>query len=408
MKQLVKPITWPKSIKMIDLIPALSGLIGKVALVSSFAFVWAEELAILSPYFIFENVRIEIIIGSLITLGAALFFPFAAPSGTLAPLIVLIPIMVRYGVHPLILSLMVGLIGLISVRTKLFTLLLSLSGPISKTSLALVFGISGVLMSVKKLFEFFGRHSPLLYLLLACLIGIYFLLLIYKKMWLVIPICAVVSLILPLLFGMKIDISAPAALPHFNPFYWWQTMWGVGFGFTFTNFIKSLPFALFVVLLWTIDTVSIQAVAESNMESRKICEKIDLEKSFSIASIRNIIGGLYGGAQTSSLWRSFLIPLFMIQRPMQPSAILLGILGIIAGLTGSPIKILSFAPVIWTVLLFGIFVPFVNTGIKNLKNLRSLSQQSIILLATAAGIFFNPLLTWLGAVCYEKLEHKFK
>ncbi|MDF2596425.1 MAG: hypothetical protein K0R69_2766, partial [Clostridia bacterium] len=184
--------------------------------------------------------------------------------------------------------------------------------------------------------------------------------------------------------------------------------WGVGFGFTFTNFIKSLPFALFVVLLWTIDTVSIQAVAESNMESRKICEKIDLEKSFSIASIRNIIGGLYGGAQTSSLWRSFLIPLFMIQRPMQPSAILLGILGIIAGLTGSPIKILSFAPVIWTVLLFGIFVPFVNTGIKNLKNLRSLSQQSIILLATAAGIFFNPLLTWLGAVCYEKLEHKFK
>jgi hypothetical protein len=79
MKQLVKPITWPKSIKMIDFIPTLSGLIGKVALVSSFAFVWAEELAILSPYFIFENVRIEIIIGSLITLGATAAGIFVNP-----------------------------------------------------------------------------------------------------------------------------------------------------------------------------------------------------------------------------------------------------------------------------------------------------------------------------------------
>jgi hypothetical protein len=185
-------------------------------------------------------------------------------------------------------------------------------------------------------------------------------------------------------------------------------MWGVGFGFTFINFVKSIPFALFVVLLWTIDTVSIQAVAESNVRSRRICEKIDLEKSFSIASIRNIIGGLYGGAQTSSLWRSFLIPLFMIQRPMQPSAILLGILGIVAGIIGSPIKILSFAPVIWTVLLFGIFLPFINTGIHNIKNSKNISQQGIIILAATVGIFFNPLFTWIGTVCFEKLEHRIK
>lgn len=64
---------------MIDFIPALSVLIGKVALVSSFAFVWAEELAIFYPYFIFENVRIEIIIGSLITLGATAAGIFVNP-----------------------------------------------------------------------------------------------------------------------------------------------------------------------------------------------------------------------------------------------------------------------------------------------------------------------------------------
>lgn len=53
--------------------------------------------------------------------------------------------------------------------------------------------------------------------------------------------------------------------------------------------------------------------------------------------------------------------------PIRSSSILLGILGIIAGITGVPIKILSFPPLIWTVLLFGIFIPFVSLGIKNIS-----------------------------------------
>ena len=85
-----------------DFIPALSGLIGKIALVSSFALVWAQELSITNPNFVLENVRIEILIGSIITLIAAIFYPNAAPAGTLAPLVVLLPVMSAFGVHPLI------------------------------------------------------------------------------------------------------------------------------------------------------------------------------------------------------------------------------------------------------------------------------------------------------------------
>jgi len=398
----------PLSIKMIDFIPAISGLIGKIALASSFAFVWAQELAITFPNFVFENVRIEIIIGSIITLIMALVFPNVAPAGTLAPLIVLIPAMVSFGVHPFILSIMVGIIGIISVRTKIFEKLIMLSGYISKTSLTLTFGSAGVLLSVEKLHSFFnGNYVPEI-LLLFLLALVYGLLVKYKKNWLIIPIAAIISVIVPLLFEVKIDLSVPNTLPNFNPIYWWHNVWGIGFGLNIFTIIKTLPFALFVILVWAIDTVSINAMLDANFKANERREEINLDTSFVIVAVRNMIGGMCGGAQTSSLWRSFLIPLFMIKRPIRPSAILLGIFGIIAGITAAPIKILSFPPLIWTVLLFGIFIPFIVIGIKNTKNAENLTQKITILLFSAIGVLFSPILTWVGAVCFEKIGQKLR
>ena len=39
------------SIKVIDIIPTLSGLIGKVALASSFAFMWTQGVSTSAPHF---------------------------------------------------------------------------------------------------------------------------------------------------------------------------------------------------------------------------------------------------------------------------------------------------------------------------------------------------------------------
>jgi hypothetical protein len=156
----------PLRLKLIDFVPAIAGLIGKTALVTSFAFIWAQELNITSPDFVFENVRIEMIIGSIITLLVAIFLPNTAPSGTLAPLIVLVPAMVQFGVHPLILSIMVGLAGILSIKTKLFHRLVALSGNISKTSLTLTIGVSGILLSSKNFFLFFeDNYAPFLLIL---------------------------------------------------------------------------------------------------------------------------------------------------------------------------------------------------------------------------------------------------
>ncbi len=393
------------NIKPIDLVPAISGLIGKIALVSSFAFVWAQELNIIEPNFVFANVRTEVVIGCLITLICAYFLPDTAPAGTLAPLIVLIPYMARAGVHPLILSFMVGIMGIIFVKTKVFRKLILVSGHISKTGLSLVFGISGVLLTAEKLYAFFGSRFVPLFLIIFILTVTYAVLLKYRKIWLMIPAAAIVSLTVPMFFGIKIDVSAAAGTLNFNPDFWWNDMWGIGFGLNAMNIIKTIPFALFVILLWTIDTVSLNAIIDANFTIEEKKEEFNLEKSFLIVSIRNIIGGLFGGAQTASLWRSFLIPLFIIKRPMRPAAILLGVIGLAAGLTGTPIKLLSFPPLIWTVLLFGIFVPFIMIGLKNIKSTKNISQIIAIAVFTLTGILFNPIFTWIGSVCYEKLNN---
>ncbi len=393
-------------LRLIDFIPAFSGLIGKTALVTSFALVWAQELNIENAGFVFENVRLEIMIASIITLIIAFLLPKASPAGTLSPLIILIPVMVGFGVHPLILSVEVGILGIVAVKTGIFGKLIGLSGNISKSSLSLVFGVSGIVLSIEKLISFFrNKYMPLI-ILLIFLIAIYIVLFIYKKAWVIIPTAAVASIFIPLLFGIEPDLAGASAPLNFNPYYWWNDMWGIGFGLNAVTLLKTLPFALFVIVLWAVDTVSVKAITDNNSGDNEKQTDIDMNNSFLIVSARNAAGGLCGGAQTAALWRSFLIPLSMVKRPIQYSAILLGILGITASITAVPIRIMSYPPLIWTVLLFGIFVPFLNIGLKGIKNSDGYMRKGAITLLTAIGLLFNPIITWVGAVVFEKTSFK--
>ncbi len=391
----------------LDLVPALSGLIGKIALASSFALVWAQELGVSTPNFVFENVRIEILVGCVITLVAGLMFRHIAPAGTLAPLIVIIPTMATFGAHPLILSILVGILGIISVKTKLLTRILLFSGDLSKASLSLVFGVSGVIMAAEKLISFFGDKYIALILLAAILALTYVFLLKRNKSWLIIPFSAIASLLVPLIFGMKIEVSSTVTPLNFSPDYWWNDMWGIGYGFDVITILKTLPFALFVVLLWAMDTVTINTLIDTARNDNETKEDINVERSFIVVSVRNMLGGLFGGAQTGSLWRSFLIPLYMMKRPLRPATILLSSIGIAAGVFSVPIEILSYPPLIWTALLFGIFIPFLTLGIKGLIHTEKASHKTILLILSACGIIVSPIATWVGAVLVEKITRKF-
>ena len=94
----------------------------------------------------------------------------------------------------------------------------------------------------------------------------------------------------------------------------------------------------------------------------------------------------------------------MVKRPLRPASVLLGILGIIAGFTALPIKVLSFPPLIWSVLLFGIFLPFVIVGFRNLMTTKNPLHNAAILIFAAAGIWSSLMITWIGAIAYEKMD----
>lgn len=387
-----------------DLIPVLSGLIGKIALVSSFALVWAQELLITNPNFVLENVRIELLIGSIVTLISAILYQNAAPAGTLAPLVVLVPVMSAFGVHPFILGIAVGSIGLVVVRTGIFKRLVDLAGFTCKTSITLTFGISGVWMSANKLYSFFSQKEQAFWVLVIALMLSFIILLYYKKTWLVIPVASLVAFVIPKLFGVGYEMIPVLVKLNLSPFYWWNDMWGIGFGLNVVTILKTIPFALFVILLWTIDTVSIQTIREASYDIEEEKEYMDIEQSFLIISIRNIIGAIFGGAQTGSLWRSFLIPLYMVKRPMRISAMLLGIGGIITSLSVVPIQIMLFTPLVWSVLLFGIFMPLTITAMTNIMKEKKTRTRILILLFSALGVGINPILTWISSVIYESFD----
>jgi hypothetical protein len=402
-KRLISPI----QLKPIDIVPALSGLIGKTALVSSFAAVWAGSLQITNPNFVFENVRLEMIIGSLITLIAALLLPNIAPSGTLAPFIVLVPFMAAFGVHPFLLSILVGVFGILAVKTGLFRKLLALSGSKSKTSLTLTFGISGILLSIKNLDRFYtGQRIPFI-LIIVSLSVIFYILRNKNKLWLMIPATATIALIISLSFGITPQSPATTASLPISPAYWWKNMWEIGYGFDPITILKTLPFAIFVIVLWAIDTVSITTMLEAN-QSEGQNEELKLDTSFLITSIRNMIGGFFGGAQTGALWRSFLIPLFMVKRPLRPASILMGAIGILVGISYYPIALLSFPPLVWSVLLYGIFLPFLMVGLKNLGGLKNRLDVIVILLFMVVGVILSPILTWVLSLAYEKLVNRIR
>lgn len=403
MKRKINPI----SFQLIDFVPALSGLIGKAALATSFAVVWAAQYHNIGPNFVFENVRLEMIIGSLVTLIAALLLPNTAPSGTLAPLIVLVPTMAAFGVHPFILGILSGIIGIIGIKTKVFHKLIGLSGLVTKTSLTLTIGISGVLLSLKNLYTFFGdMHTPFM-LLIIILSVVFFLLRKWNKIWLIVPTAAIISIVVATTFGFTPGKIDSLSLPSFRPDYWWNSMWGIGFGFNLLTILKTLPFAFFILLLWAIDTVSITAMLDSNYKTHEKKEELNLDCSIIVTSARNLIGATFGGAQTSALWRSFLIPLSMVKRPLRPASILLGILGIIAGFTAVPVKVLSFSPLVWTVLLFGIFLPFTIVGFGNLNATKKWQTKLIIILVSVLGVMYSLILTWICAVLFEIYERRF-
>jgi hypothetical protein len=81
----------------------------------------------------------------------------------------------------------------------------------------------------------------------------------------------------------------------------------------------------------------------------------------------------------------------------------MGAIGILVGITYYPIALLSFPPLVWSVLLYGIFLPFLVVGMKNLRGFVNRMDMIFILLFMVVGVMFSPIITWTLSLAYEKL-----
>lgn len=387
-----------------DLVPALSGSIGKAALIAAFAIAWAEGFKITNPIFVTENIRLELFIASILAIiFCAIINPYLAPPGTLAPFVPIIPMMVASGVHPLPLGILIGVIGLVLSVLKYLCKTITISGIGTRGGTILLFGILGVISSADHLRSWaYANNSGIIFIILL-VIGLlaYLVLGMIGMRWMIVPLCALISLSVSALFNLYPSLNTSASLPIINPNLWWNELWGIGWGINGENFLKALPFALLAVIMWPLDALAVRTLQENNYPKNAKKAVFDINSSFLIISLRNIFGAVLGGSQTSAIWRSFMIPLATVKRPIGGSALILGIFGLAFSLLGFPIDIAIFPPLLWLVLIYGVYLPLVEIGLSTLKTAVHSQVATVCILV---GITINPVLGWIASIITENFE----
>jgi hypothetical protein len=121
-----------------------------------------------------------------------------------------------------------------------------------------------------------------------------------------------------------------------------------------------------------------------------------------LVSVRNIIGVLLGGAQTAAIWRSFMIPLGVVRRPIGASALFLGLFGLLASFLGFPLDWAVFPLLLWPVLIFGVYLPMVENGIQTLGVNKRAIPAALACLVT--GWMLQPVVGWILGLVIEKLQ----
>ena len=377
-------------------------MIGKIALVAAFASAWASALGILDPTFVRENVRLELILASVLTLvvTVALRVP-AGPPGTLAPLIALVPAMAAAGVHPLSFGLLAGVAGLLTALLGWQDRLMRLNGPGTRGGILVLFSLMGFQSGLLGLHRWAASENGTLPALLLLTAGIAWSISLKRlhARWLTIPVCAVTALLLAFLFGHFPEWSTGVGLPIVDPARWWQELWGIGWGMEWQGFLRAVPFVLLALVMWPIDALAVQAVLQGHSGDTGTVPTIDFRKTAYLVGVRNLAGVLLGGAQTAAVWRSFMIPLGVVRGPLRRSALWLGLFGVTAGLLGFPIDLAVFPPLLWMVLLFGIYLPLLETG---LATLRTGSDRGTAAICVAVGLTVHPAAGWFVSLLVEK------
>ncbi|ELR8549020.1 DUF3360 family protein, partial [Vibrio vulnificus] len=368
-------------IEIEDWVPAIAATIGKVVMVTAMVAAFAAQFG-LSPEFVAENVRYELIIAGLlfVIFFSAILNPRANLAGTHGPMIPLIPLVAAAGGHPLALGIMVGVFGLILSATKGGSKLVRLTGEGVRGGLLIYLGAVGLISQLSK-FESWSVTSGMesvSFVVISTTIVIYAYLAKIEKRWLAIPLCSLIAGVVSYLMGVPFEFTTEPGLPNMSPFYWWgeETGWQLGWP-EFEHYIAVIPFAILAVAMWSPDFLGHRVFQELNYPKTAKDALMDVDDTMTVCSIRQIIGAGLGGGNLASSWGTYMIPAAIAKRPIPGGALLTGILCIVAAVLGYPMDLAMWEPVLRVALLVGVFLPLLEAGMQMVRNARNSQSAGI-------------------------------
>lgn len=400
-----------------DLVPALAGTIGIIAMYSAVMMAWANGLSeawghiSLGKEFAIEVSRVEMLIPAFlfVILASGFLNPRANLAGNHGPMIPLIASIALAGAHPLALAILIGVFGLLLSFFKGGSRLVNLTSKGVAGGLLIFLGFMGALSQITTIQSWSkglesatiqsGSMGYLGLVILSFTVILYSYLARIDKRWLAIPACAISALAIAVIGGASFDLqfTTEMGLPNLNPVYWWGSTtegWMLGLPKT-QHFVASLPFAILAVAMWSPDFLGHRIFQEMNYPKKSENVLMDVDDTMTMCSIRQMVGTAVGGGNITSSWGTYLIPAAIAKRPIPGGAILLGLLVMAVAILGSPMDIAVWPPVGSIALLVGVFLPMIEAGIQMIK-------ESACAQAAGVCIFMamvtNPVLAWALAM----------
>ncbi len=398
-----------------DLVPAIAGTIGIIAMYSAVMMSWADGLTQAWPHitlgkeFAIEVARVEMLIPALLfcVIASGFLNPRANLAGNHGPMIPLIGAIALAGAHPLALAILLGVFGLILSYFKGGSKLVNLTSDGVAGGLLVFLGFGGTLSMITGIQSWgkglesvehgvtAGSMGYIGLVVLAATVILYAYLAKINKRWLAIPACAITGLVVALLCGAGFDIvfQTEMGLPNLNPVYWWGSTtegWMLGLP-NLQHFIASLPFAILAVAMWSPDFLGHRIFQELNYPKNTDKVLMDVDDTMTMCSIRQIVGTAVGGGNITSSWGTYMIPAAIAKRPIPGGSIILGSLVIIIAILGFPMDVAVWPPVMKIALLVGVFLPLLEAGMQMIKNTKDSQSAGICIFAAAVT---NPVLAW--------------
>ncbi|RSD32137.1 DUF3360 family protein [Vibrio pectenicida] len=396
-----------------DLVPALAGTLGIIAMYSAVMMSWAEGLTAawdhvnLGKEFAIEVSRVEMLIPALLfcVLASGILNPKANLAGNHGPMIPLIGTIALAGAHPLALAILIGIFGLLLSFLKGGSKLVNLTSEGTAGGLLIFLGLTGTMSQINSIQDWavglqsesisLGSMGYVGLIVLAVTIALYALLAKLNKRWLAIPVCAFTSLVIALTLGAGFDIQfvTETGLPNLNPVYWWGSTeegWMLGLP-NAEHFIASLPFAILAVAMWSPDFLGHRIFQELNYPKKTEKVLMDVDDTMTMCSVRQMVGTAIGGGNITSSWGTYMIPAAIAKRPIPAGSILLGLLVMLIAVLGFPMDVAVWPPVMRVALLVGVSLPLLEAGMQMVKDSKDSQAAGICIFGSA---IVNPVLAW--------------